>query len=331
MARSEGQKQKLLILKDLLEQQSDESHPLSMQQILRHLEAAGIHAERKSIYDDMECLREYGLDIVQQKGRNGGYFLASRLFEAPELKLLVDAVQSSRFLTEKKSLELIGKLEGLASVHEAGQLRRQVVVSGRVKTMNESIYYNVDRIHEAIASNSRIAFRYFDWGPDREKHFRPRAYEASPYALCWADENYYLIAHSERHGITHYRVDKMASIELTGKPRAVTEASKSLDLAAYSRSVFSMFGGQVQSVKMRFSNTLAGVVIDRFGRDSMLIPDGPDHFTFTADIAVSPVFLGWIIGFGDRAQILYPPAVVEECCSLLQRTLRQYEGSASET
>lgn len=325
MAKSERQKLKLLILKDLLERESDPEHPLSMQRILQHLEAHGISAERKSIYSDMECLTDYGMDILMLKGRNGGYCLASRPFEMPELKLLVDAVQSSRFLTEKKSLELIGKLEGLTSVHGAGQLRRQVVVSGRVKTMNESIYYNVDRIHEAIASNSRITFQYFDWGPDRQKHFRPRTYEASPYALCWADENYYLIAHSDRHGITHYRVDKMASIEMTGQPRAVTEESRNLDLAAYSRAVFSMFGGEVKPVRMRFDNSLAGVVLDRFGRDSMLIPDGPDHFIFTAPIAVSPMFLGWLISFGSKAEILSPQSVRDQCSALLQETLKQYQ------
>lgn len=325
MAKSERQKLKLLLLRDLLLRESDETHPLSMQQILQSLDAAGVCAERKSIYHDLECLKEYGMDILSLKGKNGGYYLASRPFELPELKLLVDAVQSSRFLSEKKSLELIGKLESLSSVHEAGQLRRQVVVSGRVKTMNESIYYNVDRIHDAIARNSRITFHYFEWGVDRKKHDRPGLYEASPYALCWADENYYLIADSARHGITHYRVDKMASIEITNEPRAVTEASRKLDLAAYSRAVFSMFGGEVQQVRMRFSNSLAGVVIDRFGRDSMLVPDGPEHFTFTAPIAVSPMFLGWIISFGDKAKILYPQSVADQCRELLERTLAQYQ------
>ena len=190
--------------------------------------------------------------------------------------------------------------------------------------MNESIYYNVDRIHEAIASNSRITFQYFDWGPDRQKHFRPRLYEASPYALCWADENYYLIADSARHGMTHYRVDKMASIEITGEPRAVTEESKNLNLAAYSRAVFSMFGGEVLQVRMRFDNSLAGVVLDRFGKDSMLIPDGPEHFTFTAPIAVSPMFLGWLISFETKAEILSPQSVRDQCARLLQETLKQY-------
>ena len=321
MAKSEHQKEKILLLRELLERESDERHPLSMQYLLQQLEARGVRAERKGVYRDLECLREHGMDIVFKRGAAGGYFLASRDFELPELKLLVDAVQSSRFLSEKKSLELIGKLERLTSVHEAGALRRQVVVSGRVKTVNERVYYNVDRIHEAIAENSRITFRYFDWGVDRQKHFRQGLYEASPYALCWDDENYYLIAESARHGVTHYRVDKMDDIRITGKPRPADGAGRSLDLAAYSRSVFSMFAGQTQSVRMRFENGLAGVVIDRFGRDSILVPDGEAHFTFTAEIAVSPRFLGWLAGFGSRAEILYPPTVRSQFRRLLEEAL----------
>lgn len=215
MARSEKQKLKLLYLKQILEEQTDENHPITTQQLVERLAEMGIRAERKSIYSDMACLQEFGMDVCTAHGRGGGYFLASREFELPELKLLVDAVQSSRFLSERKSVELISKLEKLASRYDAGSLRRQVTVSGRVKTMNESIYYNVDRIHDAIASDVQITFRYFDWGVDRERHYRDRLYTASPYALCWDDQNYYLIAHSERHGLTHYRVDKMMRITKT--------------------------------------------------------------------------------------------------------------------
>ena len=216
MGRTENQKLKLLYLKELFERQSDEEHLLSMQDILDALAARGIRAERKSVYDDILCLQQFGMDIVTVRGKRGGYFLASRTFE---LKLLVDAVQSSRFLSERKSMQLIAKLETLASQYAAGSLRRQVTVAGRVKTMNESVYYSVDLLHEAIQKNSRITFRYFDYNLDGSRRYRPGLYAASPYALCWQDENYYLVAHSERHGLTHYRVDKMASISMTGEPR----------------------------------------------------------------------------------------------------------------
>lgn len=322
MPKTEGQKIKLLYLKQLLEEQTDEAHPLSAQQLIDALGAKGITAERKSIYSDIACLQEAGMDIVHSTGK--GYFLASREFELPELKLLVDAVQSSRFLTSKKSMQLIGKLSRMVSVHQAGALKRQVVVSGRVKTMNESIYYNVDRIHEAIGANSQIQFLYFEWGLDGKKHFRPGLYHASPYALIWADENYYLVAHSQRHGITHYRVDKMEQIEATGTPRVICPEAKNLHASNYGRNVFGMFGGETVPVRMRFHNTLASVVLDRFGAETMLIPDGPEHFIFTMDIAVSPLFLGWMAGFGDRAKILSPQSVIDQYLALCGPSVDQY-------
>lgn len=325
MAKTEGQKLKLLYLKELLETQSDENHPVTTQQIIEYLAAHNISAERKAIYSDIEYLQEFGMDIIHKPGRNGGYYLASREFELPELKLLVDAVQSSKFLTSKKSMQLIEKLSHMVSVHEAGALKRQVVVSGRVKTMNESIYYNVDTLHDAIAQNSKIRFQYTEWGLDKQRHSRPGTYEASPYVLVWDDENYYLVAHSERHGITHYRVDKMAQIDLTGEKRHIVPQAKDWDVASYGKNVFGMFGGEKTSVRMRFHNTLVGVVLDRFGKDTILIPDGPSHFIFTMDICVSPLFLGWMAGFGDLAKILSPQSVVNQYIALCKPALEQYE------
>lgn len=325
MARSENQKLKLLYLRQLFEQETDEQHPICMQQILSALQAKGIAAERKSVYDDIACLQQFGMDIVRQPGPTGGYFLASRTFELPELKLLVDAVQSSKFLSSKKSMELIGKLSTLASVHEASTLRRQVVVSGRVKSMNESVYYAVDRIHEAIAQNRQVRFRYFDYAPDGTRRERPGDYSASPYALIWNEENYYLVAHSQKHGLTHYRVDKMARLTVTDLPRHLDETVKQLDLGRYGKSVFGMFAGEPVTVKMRFENSLAGVVIDRFGKDVMLIPDGDSHFTIIAEIAVSPVFFGWMAGFAERAKIVYPQSVAEEFLAFCKRAIGQYE------
>lgn len=325
MPKCENQKLKLLLLRDYLEQNTDEQHPAAMADLLAYLAENGISAERKSIYADLQALEDYGLDIVRSSGKNAGYYLASRAFELPELSLLVDAVQSSKFLSEKKSMELIKKLGTLASCHEAKSLRRQVTVSGRVKTMNESIYYNVDRIHEAIGHNSQISFRYFEWGVDREKHFRGDVRTASPYALCWDSENYYLVAHTEAHGITHFRVDKMTSISETGVPRTVTEETREIDLADYSKQVFYMFHGDKTTVRLRFHNSLAGVVIDRFGRDIMLIPDGDEHFCLSTEIVVSPMFLGWLSSFGDRVKILSPDRVVDEFKALCRSTLAQYK------
>lgn len=325
MARSDNQKLKLMLLARLLEQQTDEVHPRSAQQLIAALAEHGIKAERKSIYSDIAALQDLGMDICLQNGKNGGYYLASREFELPELKLLVDAVQASKFLSERKTVQLIRKLETLASRWDAGRLRRQVVVSGRVKTMNESVFYTVDQIHEAIAANRQIQFRYFEWGVDKQKHFRDRRYIASPYALCWENENYYLVAYSERHGITHYRVDKMAQLQMLDTPRIVNDETRALDVSKYGKNVFGMFGGEQMQVKMRFENPLAGVVLDRFGHDVMLIPDGDLHFTLTTDIAVSPVFFGWLAGFGGAAKIVFPQSAVEAYLELCKHSMAQYE------
>ena len=324
MPKQERQKQKLLVLKEFFERETDEAHPASMPEILAYLAARDIPAERKSVYSDIETLRDFGLDLCLRRGRGGGYYLASRAFELPELKLLVDAVQSSRFLTDRKSMALIGKLSALASRHDAARLQRQVVVSGRVKTMNESIYYNVDRIHDAILNNSQIRFGYFDWDLGGARRARPGPYVASPYALCWDHENYYLIAHSARHGLTHYRVDKMTRIQETGTPRVQTEETAKLDLAAYLKKTFGMFGGQEMTVRLRFPRRLAGVIYDRFGHDAMLIPDREDHFTFTAAVVDSPLFYGWLAGFGGQADLLSPPAARQEFRAMLEDALALY-------
>ena len=216
VAKSANQKLKLIYLLRFLEEKSDEEHPVRLQDMLEELKRYSVSAERKTIYSDLEALREAGYDI-QQAG--GAYWLAERRFELAELKLLVDSVQASRFITRKKSGELIGKLEALTSVGEARQLQRQVYVLNRVKTMNESIYYNVDGIHAAIAHGNQIRFRYFDYDVRKEKVYRRGggAYQVSPFALTWAEENYYLVAYSsEAKQLRHYRVDRMSDLRETG-------------------------------------------------------------------------------------------------------------------
>ena len=315
MARSSNQKLKILYVMQYLLRNSDEEHPVTMSQLLAELESRGIAAERKSLYDDIEQLREFGMEIIQTgSGRNSGYYAADREFELPELKLLVDSVQSSKFITEKKTLSLIGKIEKLASVHEARELRRQVYVKNRIKSMNESIYYSIDEIHRGIVENKKIRFHYFDYTIRKERQFRHdgKWYVVSPYALCWDDENYYLIAHdTERGDVRHYRVDKMADIGLTEDTRDMQADYAALDLGEYARKTFGMFTGTERPVRLRFAKELVGPVIDRLGRDVMLIPDGEEHFLLRADVVVSPQFYAWVFGFGGRAQILGPEDVVE--------------------
>lgn len=329
MSKTENQKLKLLLLKDYLEQNTDPEHSASIHDLIAHLEANGIPAERKSVYRDIQLLMDYGCDIVSTKGKTAGYSLISGGFDLAELKLLADAVLASKFLTEKKSAQLLQKLGTLTSRHQAVELRRDLVVSGRVKSMNESVIYNVDALHAAIRADSQISFRYFEWNRNKERVFRKETRIASPYALCWDDANYYLIAHTEAHGITHFRVDKMTDIRQTGESRVRTEQTQALDLASYGKQVFGMFNGSLRTVRMRFENSLAGVVIDRFGKDIMLIPDGPDHFTCMAEIMVSPIFYGWIASFGTRVRLLSPEDVVERYQNHCAAICRLYESEHS--
>ena len=313
MARSANQKLKLMRLYQILFRQSDEDHPLTVQQLIQELERDGIAAERKSIYDDLEALRTLGVDVQSRKGRSSGWFIGQRDFELPELKLLVDAVQSSRFITRKKSDALIKKLEGLASVHQARQLQRQVYVDRRVKVMNESIYYNVDKLHTAIAQQRAITFKYFDYNVRKERIFRRegKRYRVSPYGLIWNSENYYLVAWDEGTAeMRHYRVDKMAEIAVTCMARSGPDAAGSFDVAAYAQKHFGMYRGQEVNVTLRCRNEMVGVVLDRFGQDAILVPDGEEHFTVTLPVVTSPQFFGWLFGLEDNVELTAPPQAV---------------------
>ncbi len=324
MPKSDNQKLKILYIQDYLQRNSHVDHPVKAGELIAMLDRHNIQADRKTIYSDVAALMEYGEDIVSIPGKNGGYYVASRNFEAPELKLLIDAVQSSKYLTEKKSRELIEKLCKECNEDDARLMRRNVLVSGRVKSMNETIYYNVDTIQEAIAQNQQISFRYFDWDLGGKRKYREKSYQASPYGLCQDNENCYLLAHSERHGITHYRVDRMCDIALLDEKRTPCPELTGKALVEHANRLFSMYSGELVDVKLRFHRSLINVAVDRFGKDAMLIPDGPEHFNVTAKIAVSPIFLSWVLGFGDRVKILHPASVVEQFKALCQQALAQY-------
>ena len=327
MARSANQKLKCLYLRQFLLENTDEAHPVTVSQMIDYLARHDIAAERKSIYDDIDGLRSYGLDIEYRKAQDGGYFIANREFQLPELKLLVDAVQSSKFLSLRKSNELIAKLEKLARRHEAQALRRQVYVTHRIKNMNESIYYNVDALHSAIAAGSRITFRYFDWDMNGKKKYRHegKRYRISPWALLWDDENYYLVGYDAEHAERrHYRVDKMESITQTGEERLGKELFAGFDPAAYSRKVFGMYGGEPQKVTLRFESSMSNIVFDRFGRELILTPDREGGFTVTVEVVPSPQFFAWLTGLGAPVKILSPQPIVQQFCDYLQSVLDAY-------
>ena len=316
MTKPSNTKLKLLYLMDILLEHTDEENPISRARIIELLENRGVTAERKSIYADIELLREYGLDVLTTKTNQYGYYIGSRRFELAELRLLVDAVQSARFITRKKSEELIKKLEGLASHAQARTLHREVFVLDRVKAPNEKIYYNVDILQTAIADGVKAVFRYFEYAPDKSKRYRSDGaeYTVSPYALMWTNDFYYLVAYYEKRpgDFTHFRVDRMEGVRALGEKRVPAEEAtgEALDVARYGNRMFSMYGGQTVKVRLRCKNELVNVVLDRFGLDVPMMPDG-DWVIATAEVAVSPMFLGWLCSFGGDMQVLSPDSVIQ--------------------
>ena len=318
-------KEKLLLLLHIFQRESDENHPLSVPKLLDKLQANGILAERKSVYADVEILRKQGYDIVLQRGR--GYYLGERNFQLAELKLLVDAVQSSRFITVKKSHELIHKLEQQTSAYGAQTLQRQVFVAGRVKSMNESVYYNIDAIHNAINEKRQITFRYFDYNICGRKVLRHNGaiYQMSPYALLCSDENYYLTAYDGKaQEIKHFRVDKMLDIQVTELSRDGEEIYESFDLGRYASIHFGMFKGEEREVLLRCKNCFSHVIIDRFGEAVHITPEDDSYFTALVQVAVSPQFYGRIFGLGNGVTILGPVDVARGMKEQLEQIQLNY-------
>ncbi len=324
MAKGANQKKKLFCILELLERETDEAHPVTTERIIEYLAANDINAERKSIYDDMQVLQELGYDVIPC-GRKG-YYLGAREFELAELKLLVDAVQSSKFLTEKKSHELIRKLERFCSRHAAGKLQRQVHVIDRVKTMNESVLYSVDTLHEAIAENRMISFRYMTWNGKKElvPRHEGKRYLVSPYLLMWEEENYYLVAYDEQAGgRRYYRVDKMNEIKIEDAQRTHSEEF-SENAALLSKKTFGMYDGKEERVRLSFEEPLLGVVLDRFGTDVILLEKGENRYEAAVDVQVSQQFFGWICGVSG-VKICGPEHVVTQYEEHLKKQCELYQ------
>ena len=326
MAKSNNHKMALLYMMRELLQKTDEDHSMNASDLIAALAAYDCEADRRTIYSNVEILQDFGIDVIKKE--NGqGYYIGSRDFELPELKLLVDSVQSSKFITEKKSRELIGKLMQLTNEQKARQLNRSVFIRNRMKTGNEKVYYNVDTLHEAMNRNRQIRFKYGEWTAAKELVEKKGGteYQVSPWALTWDDENYYLIAFDEAAGIIkHYRVDKMLKIGLTDEERVGRDSFEDFDLAAFSKKTFGMFGGPDANVVLRCRNSLAGVVIDRFGREISLVPEDGEHFHVHVTVAVSPQFFGWVTGIGPGIEIASPADVREAYGAYLAEILSKY-------
>ena len=328
MAKSDNQKLKMMYLKMMLEENTDERHPMTMQEIIDKLESYDIKAERKSIYSDIDQLNRFGMDIVFRREQPSGYYVASRDFELPELKLLVDAVQASKFITEKKSRELIKKLESQASVHDGYMLQRHVIVAKRIKSMNESIFYNVDKIHQAILSNVKISFKYAVWTPDKKLEPKKKGtnYVISPWALTWNEENYYMIGYdSAAEMVKHYRVDKMLNIDLTEIMRDGRETFENFDIAKYNKQTFGMFAGEEMDLVLDVDNSMIGVILDRFGVDVSVRPVSEVQCRARVKVNVSGQFYAWLCGLGTKVKIVEPVSVAEDYRKYLKDIAKMYK------
>ena len=328
MPKSSNQKLKLLYLAKIFLENTDSAHALTLKELSEELAKYEIRAERKSLYDDIELLRVFGIDIAVTRDRQVRYYAATHTFELAELKLLVDAVQYSKFITEKKSNALIKKIEGLASKYEASKLHRQVTVSNRLKADNEEIFCNVDMIHRAISENRQISFRYFEWDAQKKRVLRHDGafYTVSPWALTWDDENYYLIGYDkDADALKHYRVDKMLELFMEKSERLGRDKFSQLDITQYSKQVFGMYGGELCHVRLSCDKSMAGVVIDRFGTDIVIANHG-DRFEFTVKVMISPTFYSWVLGFGNKVRVVSPQSVSDRVTELAREILAAYGG-----
>lgn len=339
MSKGTNQKMKLSYLAEIMLRETDDEHSLNLQQIKEKLLLREVTAERKSIYSDLANLDKLGIEIIgEQKGRDYYYHVGKRQFELAELKLLVDAIQSSKFITAKKSRELIKKIEGFASKYDERKLQRQVYVHGRIKTMNESIYYTVDAIHAAIANNRQITFKYCEWSTD--KTLVPKnngaPYKISPWALSWDDENYYLIAYDAnpkpgQNYIKHYRVDKMTEIEIAEERREGKDSFEHFDMASYAKMSFGMYGGTKELVKISFPDSKVGIFIDRFGKDISIRSNGDGTSTIHVNVAVSKQFFGWIFSLGPDVTIDGPSDVRSEMVEYIDSIAKAYSSKSIES
>ena len=325
MPKSANQKLKLLYIKKMLMEKTDPDHQMTVNEIIAELGRYGIEAERKTIYADIEALRQYGLDILTQKSKSTGYFIASRSFDLVELKLLADAIAGPKFITEKKSKALIQKLGELASHSESRQLQRNVLVHNRVKTQNEHIYYNIDTINQAITQKRSLTFKYYEYDLQKKKVYRKDGgdYVITPYTLFWDDENYYVIAYYDRYqNICNFRVDRMENVEVIENPLGIPE--EKFDIGTYARKTFSMFVGQEESVKLELHKSLVNVIFDKFGKEVYIRPVAGEYFQVTLSIAVSPAFCGWLFQFGTDAKILSPDYVAREYHERAKKLLQHH-------
>ncbi|MBQ3136937.1 MAG: WYL domain-containing transcriptional regulator [Clostridia bacterium] len=326
-------KLKLLYIKDYLEKNSDEEHPVSVEILTDMLGEKGITCERKSIYSDVKALKEYGVDIVSVKKPFAGYAVLSREFEVPEIRLLIDAVQAADFISPKKTRELIDKMGTLCSSFQSKSLQKQVYIDNRVKCANEEIYYNIDVVSRAIQQKKKISFIYYKRKlKDGEKVIvsDEKEFTVSPYALIWSNDHYYLVSNNEKYdNLMHTRIDRMKKVNITEeKARDFSEVSEYknyFDVADYSSKSFNMYSGDTQRLVISCDNSILEEIIDRFGDEGIREDKDDRRFVLSTRCVVSEGLASWIMQFGSKVKVLEPQRLCEEIRSKAEEILRTYE------
>lgn len=334
MAKSENQKLKLLYLRDYLLENTDEDNSVKTADIINHLQKIhDISAERKSIYSDLGTLIDYGVDIDEEERKNGNYKILSRDFQLYELQLLIDSIQSSKFIPSETAQQITDKVKRFASRNDRKKLDRRNYVANRIRSMNKSVFNYVDDIHICIAENKKLTFKYINYELRGKKTYMKKGefYIVSPYALLWNDNNYYLLAY-ENGTMKHFRVDKMEKIAVVNEERNGQDEYKALNIDKRSTKLFSMFAGKEEHVELRFSNHITGVIVDRFGGDIFVLKDkdSENHSTVGVNVEVSQQFFGWLCGLGKAVKLLSPDSVVKKMAEYVVGISKMYETGEKE-
>ncbi len=331
MAPRSEQKLKLLYIIDILRHSTDEDHPISAPEICKKLAANGITAERKAIYGDIETLIDFGYDIIKTRVPKAGYFLASREFEVPEIYLLSDAVRTARFISAKKTRELVSKLDGMLSDHQAKKRNKGIYIDSMGKCTNEEIYYNIDAINRAIENRHKIILKYGvrELGPNREIETVLKQRKISPYAMTWQDDHYYLIGNYEKYdNLIHMRIDRMRSVTETDESirhfSEVCDYTDVFDVADYTKKLFSMFGGDAQEIELRCNKRILEQLTDRFGENIFIRNVSDTHFEFSAKAVVSGALVTWIMNYGDDIEVKSPQILRDMITDRAQQILQIY-------
>jgi len=316
MADQSIKKIKLLRLMELLREETDEQNPMLASTVCKRLAARGVEVDRRVLTRDIDVLNEYGYEVMSTMiGHEKAYYVVERSFSVPELKILIDAVQAATFITDKKTPEFIEKIAALGGAHRADILKDNIVCFNTRKHSNETIYYNVDCLEDAIQANKKVIFLYYDIDEHGDKVFRRDGhhYVVEPIALIFNDDNYYLTCYSEKHdNIANYRVDRMSSVEMIEDDISEKALQFRGKVDCYTEQVFKMYGGSAEKVSLEFDDTLIGVVYDKFGEDTKMVRTGENTIVASVDVQISPTFFGWLFQFGSKMKILSPTNVADE-------------------